>query len=191
MRGRSSCTRLFLSRKSERNIWAIVPAEEITLERGFPLIGEVGAVIAQRFAEGSFKLSLKRKPTPEPGRPERSNTQQLRMSAHSSQKALIQHRCQLARARLRRQKGILHQMPLSLQQGVQVFVEGRPPVSQNGKRNMNNDLAGLSYAMNTRRGLIFYRRIPPARQMNDMVGAGQRQANATCPRRQQHHIEPG
>lgn len=70
---------------------------------------------------------------------------------------MIQHRCQLAGTRLRRQKGILHQMPLSLQQGVQVFVEGRPPVSQNGEWNMNNNLAVLSYPMNTCGGLILYR----------------------------------
>ena len=39
--------------------------EEIQLELGFSLKGEVGAVIAKTAAEGSFKLSLKWKP---PGR---------------------------------------------------------------------------------------------------------------------------
>ena len=36
--------------------------EEIQLELGFSLKGEVGAVIAKTAAEGSFKLSLKWKP---------------------------------------------------------------------------------------------------------------------------------
>jgi hypothetical protein len=40
--------------------------EEITLELGFSLKGEVGAVIAKTSAEGSFKLSLKWQPKPEP-----------------------------------------------------------------------------------------------------------------------------
>ena len=37
--------------------------EEIQLELGFSLKGEVGAVIAKTAAEGSFKLSLKWKPS--------------------------------------------------------------------------------------------------------------------------------
>jgi hypothetical protein len=36
--------------------------EEVQLELGFSLKGEVGAVIAKTAAEGSFKLSLKWKP---------------------------------------------------------------------------------------------------------------------------------
>ena len=36
--------------------------DEITLELGFSLKGEVGAIIAKTAAEGSFKLSLKWKP---------------------------------------------------------------------------------------------------------------------------------
>lgn len=36
--------------------------DEITLELGFSLRGEVGAVIAKTAAEGSFKLTLKWKP---------------------------------------------------------------------------------------------------------------------------------
>ena len=36
--------------------------EEIQLELGFSLKGEIGAVIAKTAAEGSFKLSLKWKP---------------------------------------------------------------------------------------------------------------------------------
>ena len=39
--------------------------------------------------------------------------------------------------------------------------------------------------------LIFDRRIPPAFQMDGMIGAGQRETNATSTRRQQHHVEPG
>jgi hypothetical protein len=36
--------------------------EEVQLELGFSLKGEVGAVIAKTAAEGSFKLSIKWKP---------------------------------------------------------------------------------------------------------------------------------
>ncbi len=36
--------------------------EEVQLELGFSLKGEVGVVIAKTAAEGSFKLSLKWKP---------------------------------------------------------------------------------------------------------------------------------
>lgn len=40
--------------------------EEVSLELGFSLKGEVGAVIAKTAAEGSFKLSLKWKPGGKP-----------------------------------------------------------------------------------------------------------------------------
>jgi len=40
--------------------------KRITLELEFSLKGEVGAVIAKTPAEGSFKLSLKWEPKPEP-----------------------------------------------------------------------------------------------------------------------------
>jgi Trypsin-co-occurring domain 1 len=36
--------------------------EEVALELGFSLKGEVGAVIAKTAAEGSFKLSIKWRP---------------------------------------------------------------------------------------------------------------------------------
>ncbi len=41
--------------------------DEVELELGFSLKGEVGAVIAKTSAEGSFKLSLKWKPKPNTG----------------------------------------------------------------------------------------------------------------------------
>ncbi|MBV8402110.1 MAG: hypothetical protein JOZ17_25820 [Acetobacteraceae bacterium] len=41
----------------------VVGPEEVQLELGFSLKGEVGAVIAKTAAEGSFKLSLKWKPS--------------------------------------------------------------------------------------------------------------------------------
>jgi hypothetical protein len=43
--------------------------DEVTLELGFSLKGEVGAIIAKTAAEGSFKLSLKWKPGSGPAQP--------------------------------------------------------------------------------------------------------------------------
>ena len=58
-----------------------------------------------------------------------------------------------------------------------------------GLRQIDGYVTGLADTIGAVGCLIFYRRIPPTRQVDNMIGGGKRQTDTACLGRQNHRIE--